>query len=229
MPMIPLSLHAAPDSASDRASSTACSAGLTLVETVLSLVLAGVLIIMALGTFGSVARGQQGTYNRYMASVLASQLMTEVLQYPYREVVGQAVFGPEPGEATGTRNLFEDVDDYHNWTETPPQLKDGTVMPGLTGWRRTVTVEYLNPDTMAVSGTTDTGLKRITVTVSDPCGIQMAVVALRASNGTYDPAPPPSPFNRLGWVGVDLQIGPDTRAKVSAGANLLNVVPTGGP
>jgi Tfp pilus assembly protein PilV len=201
--------------------------GLTLVEAMLSVVLAATLVVMALGTFGSVARGRRVAYYRYTASMLASQLMTEVLANLYQDAAPTRVFGPETGEVTGTRSAFEDVDDYNSWTESPPQLKDGTVMPNLTGWRRTVVVDYVYPDTLAPTGGTDLGLKRVTVTVYDPRGVQTILVGLRSSIGTYDQKPDVQ-TSAVRWVGVDLQVGSDPAGKVSAGTGVPNIIPSGG-
>ncbi len=123
---------------------------------------------------------------------------------------------------------FDDVDDYHNWTESPPQFRDGRAIPGLAGWTRKVTVEHIDPDTMAPCGTTDRGVKRISVIVTDPRSVSTTVVALRSKAGVYD-VRPASPITCVAWVGVELQIGSDSSTRAYSGANLLNVIPAGGP
>ncbi len=97
---------------------------------------------------------------------LAQELMSEIIIAEYIEPDEASVFGPEASETGGNRSLFDDVDDYHNWDASPPQDTDGTVIPDRAGWRRTVTVEYLDASdlTMTVGG--DQGVKRITVTVT---------------------------------------------------------------
>jgi len=194
----------------------------TLVETTIATVIVATMIVMLLNTFGSLARGQQLTASRYSASCLAAHLMSEILQNLYQDP-NNPVFGPETGEAGTSRANFDDVDDYNGWTESPPQRSDGTPISGLAGWRRSVTVEYIDPNTMA-AGAQDLGVKRITVVVADPRGRSVSVVSLRSSNGTYDQ----SPFSQttcVRWIGVELQVGSDSSSRVYSGTNLFNIIP----
>ncbi|MFB3892486.1 MAG: hypothetical protein ACE15C_10745 [Phycisphaerae bacterium] len=197
--------------------------GLTLVESAISLVIVAVVVVVFLSFFGSLARGQQLISWRYPATCLASQLMAEVLANPYCEPSGADVFGPESGESNGTRANFDDVDDYDGWTETPPKLKDGAAIGGYAGWMRGVAVQYIDPGTMAITGS-DLGVKRITVTVTDPQGHSTAITALRSSSGTYDQKPA-SATTCVRWIGVELQVGPDSTSRVHTGANVLGIVP----
>ena len=199
--------------------------GLTLVEAVLSVAVASVLILMSLSSMGSIAKGRRVANLGYQGTMLAEQLMTEICQNAYKDPGGGTTFGPESGETTtpATRNLFEDVDDYNNWTETPPKTKDGTTIPNFTGWTRTVAVAYINPSTMAVSGT-DTGVKRVTVTVTDSRGAVTTLVGLRSSSGQYDVHPAVT-TTCVRWVGVQLQVGPDARYGITSGAGVPNIVP----
>jgi hypothetical protein len=75
------------------------------------------------------------------------------------------------------------VDDYHGWSSSPPVEKDGTLLSGLTGWQRSVTVEWVNPDDPGEVKAFETGAKRITVTVS--CGNKQVgfLVAIRTNSG----------------------------------------------
>jgi hypothetical protein len=106
-------------------------------------------------------------------------------------------------------------------------FRDGSEIPGLAGWTRTITVEHIDPNTMALSGTTDRGLKRISVAVTDPRSVKTAVVALRSKTGVYD-VRPASQTACVGWVGVEVQIGSDSSTRAYSGTNVLNVVPAGG-
>jgi hypothetical protein len=199
--------------------------GLTLVEAVISVAVTSVLILMSLSSMGSIAKGRQVANLGYQGTLLAEQLMTEICQNAYKDPAGGTTFGPESGETTNpaSRNLFDDVDDYNNWTESPPQNKDGTTIPNFTGWTRTVAVAFINPSTMAVSGT-DTGVKRVTVTVTDPRGAVTTLVGLRSSNGQYDVHPAVA-TTCVRWVGVQLQVGSDARYGINSGAGVPNIVP----
>jgi hypothetical protein len=198
------------------------------VEAAVSVVILAVLITMVLNTFGSLAKARQLGVSRNTATGLANQLLSEVLQTFYLDPSTPSVFGPEPGEAGASRAQFDDVDDYHNWTESPPQFKDGGAIPSLAGWTRRVTVEHIDPDTMAPCGATDRGVKRISVIVTDPRGVSATAVALRSNVGVYD-VRPASQATCVGWVGVELQIGGDSSARAYSGAHLLNVILAGGP
>ena len=197
--------------------------GFTLVEAAISIAIVGGLVVASLYALGGAARGRSVQTAAAVADGLAACLLSEILQCKYVDPVSP-VFGPEAGETNGTRSAFEDVDDYNGWTETPPQNKDGTTLAGYTGWTRSVVVAYVDPATMAVSAT-DTGLKKITVTVTDPRGRQTTVSALRGSAGTYDQANPQTSTTYVAWVGIGLQVGPNASARITSGTNLPGQVP----
>ena len=115
-------------------------------------------------------------------------------------------FGPEPGEADGTRTYFDDVDDYDGWSASPPQAKDGTVLKDYDGWTRKVEVVYATPSDPGISPVTDLGLKRISVTVTDLPGQESVLAALRSNMGTYSQSPSVR-TTRVNWIGLNLQIG----------------------
>ncbi len=141
--------------------------GFSLLEISVSTLIAGGVLVVALKTVGSSASSARANAEQARATHLAAVLMAEIVGAKYREAKLPRLFGPEPGEtASGSRALFDDVDDYHGWTECPPQNKDGTVLPGLAGWQRSVTVQYVSPDNLAMVGAVDLGVKRVTVTVA---------------------------------------------------------------
>jgi type II secretory pathway pseudopilin PulG len=197
--------------------------GLTLIEASISLVIVSTLIVVFLNLIGSLARGQQIIASKCPATCLANQLMAEILQNPYVNPDAANTFGPDAGEAGATRANFDDVDDYSGYVEPSPQLKDGTPVTGYTGWTRTAAVDYINPDTMAASGT-DLGVKRITVVVKDPRGRATSITALRSSTGTYDQKPAAA-TTCVRWIGVKLQVDSDSSSQVSTGASPLSIVP----
>lgn len=140
---------------------------LTLIEVVLSTLIVGVMTVAALNTLGAATRSSEAAGNRAVALGLADDLMAEVLNGAYREPSDTEVFGPESGEDSGTRLLFDDVDDYDGWNQLPPQARDGTTFTDRADWRRRVTVERVQPSdpTQLTSGSTDAGAKRIHVFV----------------------------------------------------------------
>lgn len=140
--------------------------GFTLLESALAMLLTSVLMIVSLWSVGAARRREGKTVDRLRAEQVACDLLNEVLTQAYQEPTATVVFGPETGENNGTRILFDDVDDYNGWSSTPPKDRNGTVISGLTGWTQTVQVAWANPTTWGTTSATNTGLKRITVTIS---------------------------------------------------------------
>ncbi len=142
--------------------------GFTLIECAISVLLVGLLMVAALRSLGASKRRELATAERLLGQQLAGALLNEILLQAYVEpdTTQTAVFGLEPGDTTGNRSLFDDVDDYLGWTETPPTDRNGTVIPGFTGWTQTVAVNWADPTTLQTTSSSNTGLKKITVTVS---------------------------------------------------------------
>ena len=141
--------------------------GITLAEVITAAMIVGVMTVVSLNALGTVTRGSMETRYRAKAVQLAQDLLSEVLQVDYLEPDDPAVFGTETGEDDGTRDAFDDADDYDNWNKKPPQAKDGTVLPDLSEWRRKVTVKHLDPNdlTSELADNDDRGVKWIKVVV----------------------------------------------------------------
>lgn len=156
--------------------------GFTLIETMVSIVIVSVMYAAALHTVGATRVAEALIADQRRGHELARQLMSEIIALPYRDPVSDTgVLGPRATEeAAGNRSLFNDVDDYDNWTEQPPQLKEGTKLTGLDDWERTVKVVWIDPDNLDNTRSTETGLKRITVTVSRRDKVIATLHALKA-------------------------------------------------
>jgi len=202
------------------------TAGFTLIESVMSILIVGAMLVMVINTLGSSVRGRKIRQTQSRAPALASQLMAEILQASYSDLTETAVFGRETSESGANRGSFDDVDDYHNWSGTP-QNKDGTTLTGMDGWTRSVTVQYVQPADLSSVSATDQGIKLITVTVTDPYGHQSSVAAIRSNVGTADQAPAVA-TTFVTWAGVELQIGTESGDRVTSGTNVLNKVPVSG-
>ena len=98
-------------------------------------------------------------------SGLADELMSEIVQQPYSDPDGSAVFGRESGESPTPRSAFDDVDDYDGWNASPPQYRDGTTIPDRTNWRQRVVITRVVPTNPTQTSGTDQGAKRIRVTI----------------------------------------------------------------
>ncbi len=155
-------------------------AGFSLVEVSICVLIVAVVLVAALTALGGSGVGMQRITDRGRGKLLAQMLMSEILQQDYREPDGTPAFGPESSEGlAGSRIFFDDVDDYNGWSAQPPQDKDGTPLAELANWRRSAAVAWVDPaDLTQVSGS-DTGLKRITVTVSNNDVVAASLVAVR--------------------------------------------------
>lgn len=160
----------------------------TLIETFVAIGLMAIVIGAVTLSLLSSFHTTQENEDLAVAEGLALDLMNEILNRRYCE------FGVSPYDvylragsvelATGTRELFDDIDDYNGWIEEPPRdrwgnllgREDGTggLRPSpawasdLTGFRREVTVGYVAPQDFSTSlpfGTV-TNFRRIRVTVS---------------------------------------------------------------
>jgi hypothetical protein len=137
------------------------------VEVVISTLIVGLLLVAALRTVGSAMASRLRNSHEGRGFVLAHDLMSEILGRSYEEPDDNPMFGPEPGEeASGTRAQFDDVDDYHAWEAFPPMDENGNALPGLAGWKRSVTVEWVNPDKLSMVVGIEQGVKRVQVTVA---------------------------------------------------------------
>ena len=162
-------------------------AAFTLVEAVLSLVVVGVMLVAALNTVGVSRLSQFKTSLQGRGRLLAESLVAEIVRYPYEDPNGPVVFGRESGEPASPRTAFDDVDDYHQWSASPPVNRDGTPITGMTGWAEGVTVEWVNPQNVTETRQTETGAKRITVTVTYQGVPVVSLMAIRTDCDSMEP------------------------------------------
>jgi len=153
--------------------------GLTLVEVSVSTLLVSLLIIGSLNAVSMSTRLAQSSMQRAAGTALAEGLLEEVLDQAYVDSTNPG-FGPETGETSNDRSLFDDVDDYDAWTESPPVDLAGTVL-APDDWERSITVNHVdaNDPNNAQEDRTDTGVKRITASVTFRGEIMATLTALR--------------------------------------------------
>ena len=146
-------------------------AGFSLIEVVVSTLITGILLVVSLQTLGAALRASQSTSRQGQATLLAGDLMAEILGTGYVESDDDgddATFGPESDELDGTRVGFDDVDDYDGWNASPPQTKAGKPFDYRASWQREVTVTHVDPNdpSQPLSDADDQGIKLITVSIS---------------------------------------------------------------
>jgi Tfp pilus assembly protein PilV len=164
--------------------------GTTLVEVAVSAVLVGLMLVATMNAVGAVFRTRLVARQRQQGETLARELMAEIFQASYEDPQGGTTFGLEPDESGSTRAKFDDVDDYHGYSESSLADKAGTALPDCTGWSRKVTISRVEPAQPMLGVTGETGVKLITVTATSPSGQQFTLQALRAKKGTLEYRPP---------------------------------------
>ncbi len=157
--------------------------GLTLLETMLA---ASILAFAATAAAIPFAAGLQQTQEALrleQASVLAESLMDEIVAHPFDDpnAAGVYTLGPEAGETS--RTLFDNIDDYHGYSESSGGAKDfaGNTITAANGLWRSVTVQYTTVSGQATGLSTVFAL--VTVTVTD--GSRSAVVLKRLVTREY--------------------------------------------
>ena len=153
----------------------------TLAECLIATTVVAVLLVAVLEGVGAVAASRRMTSERARADLLARRLMSEIMTQPFEDPSGgNATLGPTAAEsAPGNRSLYNDVDDYHGLSESPPKDRNGIGLSGLTGWTRSVTVERVNPASPGTVVASDMGADRITITVSRSNRTLAKLVAVR--------------------------------------------------
>ncbi len=149
--------------------------GFTMIEAMVAI---AVTVIAATALFSSLASLQyqsDDTRDRFVAELLARQLMDEILGKIYAEYTKRddsrrlydpyGPVGPDAGEkATGTREQYDDIDDFNGWEASPPQdaygiplgtendaggtrLASMQSVMSLEGWKRSCRVYYVDETT----------------------------------------------------------------------------------
>jgi Tfp pilus assembly protein PilV len=203
------------------------SHGNTLIEVVVATVLVGVVLVAALETLGAAARTHRKSATTAEAWTLAERYAAEIMAKPYEDPQGGVVFGTESNDgAVSTRDNLDDVDDYHNWYESPPQTSAGVDQPGYDGWIVEVIVTRCNstPSGSTISDAfTDEGLKRVQVRVSDAAGWVTEFEMLRSRYGAGQ-SPTPLGLSQVGGVTTSLSVAGG--AEQLFGDQPLNEAPT---
>jgi hypothetical protein len=136
---------------------------MTLVEVVIAMAVLGIVLVSLLQGAATSVGMQRTTLERVHATLLARELAESVCALPYKE---GAAIGIDVGEVAGDKATFDDLDDFHAWSESPPQRPDGTAMPGFDAWTREVTVDFVDPSDPAAAAGGDQGAKLVRVRVS---------------------------------------------------------------
>jgi type II secretory pathway pseudopilin PulG len=148
------------------------------VEVIMSTLLVGVVFVTALSSVAQSRRSQVVESDSARATAIAQDLMGEITRLSFRDPADDATsLGTNSSEST--RINYDDVDDYHGLSESPPKYRNGTNIPGTTGWTQTVSVTHMNSSSLTSTSSNETGAKRIVVTISRGTSILAKVVSYR--------------------------------------------------
>ncbi len=156
--------------------------GISLVETVISMIIVGVMLSAALTAAGTARTQGVSVAHHTQAMLLAEQLMSEIQSRAYEDPDGSPVLGRE-GEDGATRSAFDDVDDYDGWIGEPPVDADGSIVNGGESYARFVEVDPVDPSALGTTRGSDSGVKRIRVGVSLGGRVIAELVAYRTTDG----------------------------------------------
>lgn len=152
----------------------------TLIEVVLSTLVISTMLLAALQAVTASRIGMRAVGDRSRGMLLAQDLMAEILQQQYADPdYGPGTIGLGATEFTGTRSEFDDVDDYDDWKASPPQDKSGNLIGWAKLYERSVIVDWVNPGDPSTTAGSETGVKRITVTVKRGGGLVAELTTLR--------------------------------------------------
>ncbi len=148
--------------------------GITMAETIVSTLLVGMVLVGTIQIVGPTVRSGTVMADKVVASNLARELSDEIATKYFKSTIDDDLdfIGTESG---GSRKYYDDIDDYHGMSNTPPELSDESKLSNLVGWTRTVKVSHADLNSPGVDSGTYTGLKRVTVTVQKD-GVKLAEV-----------------------------------------------------
>lgn len=142
--------------------------GFTQIEIVASTALLGVLFTAALTSVAASRTRATSEMARLQGQSLANDLLAEILSLPAcdPENGASSTLGLESGESDGVqRSKWDDVDDYHNLSESPPRNREGINITGYTSWSRSTLVERIRSSNWTLINSTYDQAYRVTVRV----------------------------------------------------------------
>ncbi len=145
----------------------------TIAETALATLIVGLLVVGSLKSLSASFQTHKFSENRVRALFLAEQLLIELSSLSWFDPdkpTSSGTIGKDTGDTVTVtrRDQLDDMDDFHNWSEQP-KSRSGVALTGTTTLTRTVTVENISATdpTVAVAGNVNTGIRRITVIVTE--------------------------------------------------------------
>lgn len=144
----------------------------SMMETVVSITLVSLLIVGSLNSLAFSTTTTARDLDGLRALGLAEQLFSEISALNYIDPVEPTTaLGREPTETSTTdRSAWDDVDDYNGLNESTLRYRNGTSIPGISGWSRRVTVTGVVPSTLANSTDLAGPLRQVTIVLEKSGG-----------------------------------------------------------
>lgn len=150
------------------------SHGMTLVEMVIAIAVAGIAIAGLAAAFSSIVSRTADPMIQTQAQIAAESLMEEILLKSFAD--------PDSGDVCtdieAARQDKDDVCDFHNYTSSGVEDQTGTAVSGLENYAVSVTVAF--SDFGGIT-TADADALLVTVTVTSPLGNDVVLSAYRTN------------------------------------------------
>ncbi|TWU49397.1 type IV pilus modification PilV family protein [Rubripirellula reticaptiva] len=114
--------------------------GVTLIEVLVSTILISGVLLTSLAASANLWRSRIQSHSTAMAAELSESILGEITSRRFEDSV-DPIWGHEADENGAGRSAFDDIDDYHEYTASPPVHRDGTTMTDYAGWSVSITVE----------------------------------------------------------------------------------------
>ena len=143
--------------------------GTTLIELVIAIVIISIAATAILGTFATTVGASADPMIRHQAVAIAEAYLEEVSLKSFAD--------PDGTDGEGSRDLFDDVDDYHNLTDNGARNQFDNAIGDLSDYTVSVTVTASS----ALPSIASTDLFLISVNVTHPENVDLTVSGYRAN------------------------------------------------
>lgn len=153
--------------------------GVTLVELVLAIALAGIMIAGLMSAYSSIVGRSADPMVRNQATVLAESFLEEALQKAFLDPVTASRCPASPG---GNRENFDNVCDFNGYSAASISLPNGSVVSGLQGYSVSITVSDISSGELGAVPT-QCALK-VVVSITSPLNESIILTGYRTNYET---------------------------------------------
>jgi|GEM_PF-5741413 len=145
-----------------------------MVESVLSVLLVGGVLIAALNTLGGSRKSQRHQTIQSTGQRLCQTMLDEIRGASASGTVAVNGTVPTNGSSVGilgtatvlNRTSYTSPTSYHGWSQSPPVDRWGIAIPNTTGFTRSITARMINPTDLTSTSATDQGLYEVKIAAS---------------------------------------------------------------